>query len=405
MTKVLPVESTTVPLEQADESRFHTAKILEIVGGHFIHDTYTAFISPVLPLLIEKLSLTLTQAGSLSIFLQVPSLLNVLIGYMADKISLHYFVIFAPAATATLVSCLGLAPSYLALAVLLFVAGISVAAFHVPAPAMIGQISGRQIGKGMGLFMAGGELGRTIGPLLVIWGIGIWGLDGIWRLAIIGWLTSAFLYWRLRNVSVLTGTKKPARLRLALPRVRRLFGPLTIVLFFRDFLVTSLSVFLVVLLEQDGYTLAQAGQALAIWSAAGIAGALMGGMFSDRIGSKRTIAIAIVSSAFLLLVLLNVSGWVLVPVLLALGFTSLSVTPVMQAIVQEYLVDYRAMANGLFMMFSFIVKSIATLIIGAMGDAIGLHSAFIICAILGLFALPLIYLIPDSKSANTPATD
>ena len=70
---------------------FQTRQILQIVGGHFIHDTYTAFVSPLLPLLIERLSLTLTQAGSLSVFLQLPALLNVFIGYMADKISLHYF--------------------------------------------------------------------------------------------------------------------------------------------------------------------------------------------------------------------------------------------------------------------------------------------------------------------------
>lgn len=399
MTKAIPVEQ----IEQsaalgtaADETRFHTAKILEIVGGHFIHDTYTAFVSPVLPLLIEKLTLNLTQAGSLSVFLQAPALLNVAIGYMADKISLHYFVIFAPAATATLVSILGLAPSYLSLALLLFIAGISVAAFHVPAPAMIGQISGRQVGKGMGLFMAGGELGRTVGPLLVVWAVSIWGLEGIWRLAIIGWATSALLYWRLKNLAVLTGAKKPARLRLALPRVRRLFVPLGIVMFLRDFLITSLSVFLVVLLERDGYSLEQASQALAIWSGAGIAGALMGGIFSDRIGRKRTMALGIGISALLMFAMLNTGGAALIFVLLILGFTSLAVTPVMQAVVQEYLIEYRAMANGLFMLMTFAIKTVVTLVIGFMGDTIGLHSAFVICAIIALVSVPLVSLIPDS---------
>ena len=72
------------------------AGILTIVGGPYIHVTYTAFLAPLLPRLIDNLSLSLTQAGSLSIFLQLAALFNVFIGYFADKITLHYlFLILA----------------------------------------------------------------------------------------------------------------------------------------------------------------------------------------------------------------------------------------------------------------------------------------------------------------------
>ncbi|MCH2576080.1 MFS transporter, partial [Candidatus Poribacteria bacterium] len=74
------------------------------------------------------------MAGGLTIFTQIPSLLNPLIGYLADRMSLRYFVIFAPALTATLVSCLGLANNYLSLVLILLLAGVSVAGIHAPAP-------------------------------------------------------------------------------------------------------------------------------------------------------------------------------------------------------------------------------------------------------------------------------
>ncbi len=182
-------------------SSFHTDQVLTVAGGHFMHDTFSAFLAPLLPMLQVKLGTGYALTGGLVIFTQLPSLLNPFIGYLADRISLRYFVILAPAVTATLMSLIGFAPSYFALALLLLAVGVSVAAFHAPAPAMIARVSGKRVGTGMSFFMASGELGRTIGPLVAVAGVTWWGLEGIWRLAAIGWLTSAVLYWRLHRVA------------------------------------------------------------------------------------------------------------------------------------------------------------------------------------------------------------
>ncbi|MCJ7703763.1 MAG: MFS transporter, partial [Anaerolineales bacterium] len=152
----MATSNISLALDKESENEFQTERVITIFGAHFIHDTYTAFVAPLLPLIIEKLSLSLTMAGSLTAFLQLPAILNPFIGYLADKVSLRYFVIFAPAVTATLISSLGMAPNFVSLAVVLFITGISVAAFHAPAPAMVSRISGNRIGKGMSIFMAGG---------------------------------------------------------------------------------------------------------------------------------------------------------------------------------------------------------------------------------------------------------
>ena len=130
-TKTIPYSQTTT------EEDFQAAQVAPIVSAHFVHDTYTGFVPALLPVLIKQLSLSLTQAGSLTAILQLPALFNPFIGYMADRVSVRYFVILAPAVTATLISSMGLASDYWILAILLFVTGISVASFHAPAPAMI----------------------------------------------------------------------------------------------------------------------------------------------------------------------------------------------------------------------------------------------------------------------------
>ena len=163
----MKIENNSSPNEET--GKFEDGQVLTIVGGHFVHDTYTAFVPTLLPLIIEKLSLTLTQAGTLAAIQQLPAVFNPFIGYLADRVSLRYFVILAPAITATTISSMGFAQDFYGLMVLLFITGISVAAFHAPAPAMVARISGARVGKGMSWFMAGGELGRTVGPLVAVW--------------------------------------------------------------------------------------------------------------------------------------------------------------------------------------------------------------------------------------------
>jgi len=63
-------------------------------------------------------------------------------------------------------SLVGWAPNYLALALLLITVGLSSAAFHAVGSATAGHLSGAHLGKGLSVWMVGGEMGMVIGPLL-----------------------------------------------------------------------------------------------------------------------------------------------------------------------------------------------------------------------------------------------
>ena len=387
----------TIPLEAQAESEFQTEKVLTISGGHFIHDIYTSFISPLLPVLIEKLSLSLTQAGSLTAILRLPALLNPFMGYAADRVSLRYFIILAPAITGSLISTIGFIDSYIGLAILLFFTGISVAAFHAPAPAMIARISGLQVGKGMSFFMAGGELSRTVGPLLAVWAVSVWSLDGIYRLVVIGWATSLILFIRLRNISARSSIS--ADWRTIIPAIPTLYLPLAGILLFRNFMSAGLFTYLPTYMNQGGASLFIGGLALSILEIAAVAGALSTGTLSDRFGRRRILLITTLLSSLFLLLFLKVEGWIIVPVLLALGFTALSATPVMMAIVQDTLPENRAVGNGVYMAIAFLMQTFAVLVIGILGDNFGLEKAYQFGAIISLLAIPIIFTLP--KRENT----
>ncbi len=374
--------------------KFQAGQVLLIAGGHFTHDIFTSFLAPLLPLLIEKLSLSLTLSGALVSFQQLPSLLNPFLGALADKINLRWLAVVAPAITAVAMCLTGLAPTYAVLAILLLVTGISSALWHVPAPVMIARSSGSRIGQGMSLFMLGGELSRTIGPLLAVTAVSFWGLAGIYRLIPLGFAASFLIYWRTRGMDIRPPQRADNSWAQTWQELRRVFLALCGVIICRSFMVASLTTFLPTFLDSEGASLWQAGSALSILEFAGAGGVLISGTISDRLGRRRVLTTVIAIAPLLMLLFLRASGWTIVPALVILGFVLLSTNPVMMALIQEYGRDHPATANGLYMFMGFVSRAIIVVIVGAIADRWGLRAAFHISALVGFLGIPFALSLP-----------
>ncbi len=382
----------------ADEIKlepFQTSPVVTLSGGHAVHDTYTAFLAPLLPVLIEKFSLLKTEAGLLSLFMQGPSILQPVIGHLADSLSMRYFMILAPGITGTMMSLLGIAPSYSVLAIFLFIAGFSSAGLHAVGPVMAGRVSGSSLGRGMGFWMVGGELGRTVGPILLVTAIAYLSLGGLTWLMIGGWIVSGILYLRLREVPGRDPSAAEALpWRAALRAMKPMMLPLSGVLVTRSFMSASLTTYLPIFLVDEGVGLWQAGAALTILEAAAVVGAIVGGSISDRVGRKVILLISMVGTPILALAFLGTSGLTRALLLPALGFFALSPTPVIMAWVQESYLENRALANGVYMAMGFIIRAVVVVILGRVGDLVGLRLGFQYSAIIMLLGVPLVFLLP-----------
>lgn len=371
----------------ADE--FQLGQVATIAGAHFVHDTYSAFLAPLLPLIQAQLGTNYTLTGSLAIFVQLPSLLNPFIGYIADKVSLRYFIILAPAITATLFSSLGVAPNYITLVFLLLAAGVSISLFHAPAPAMTSRLSGNRVGKGMSIFMATGELGRTFGPIIVVAGVTWFGLEGIWRLMFGGWMVSIILYFRLRHVSAQSQSAQSVSFAAMWPKVRWFFSVMALIVLARVFMIVSLTTYLpIYVTDVRGLSLWLSAGSLTILEAAGVVGALFAGTLSDRVGRIRMLMILMLLSPLLYFAFLVGPNWTAVPLLILLGLAVISPQPVMLALVQDNFRDYRALANGIYLALSFLTRALGIWLVGVMADQAGLQSAFLWSGLLAFLTLP-----------------
>lgn len=383
---------------RVDNDTFQSGRVITIAAGHAVHDTYTSFLPPLLPLFIERFLLSKTEAGLLTVFLQSSSLIQPVLGHLADRIDLRYAVILAPAVSSVMMSLLGVAPGYALLALLLLLAGLSAAIFHAVGPVMAGRLSGQSLGRGMGLWMLGGELGRMLGPVVAVSAVGLVSLRGMPLLIFFGLAASGILFARLREVPVRSphlGSAPPWR--EALKKMRPMLIPLSGIIVVRAFLLSALITFLPVFLMEEGSGFWMAGAALSVYEAAGVAGALTGGWLSDHMGRRRVIAISMLATPLAMFVFLATEGWVRFVFLLVLGFTGLSIAPVIMALVQERFPEQRAFANGMYMFMSFGVRAAAVVVVGMLGDLFGLHTAFLLGAGVMLLGMPIILLMPPGS--------
>jgi FSR family fosmidomycin resistance protein-like MFS transporter len=381
------------------QTAFQARQVATLGAAHFVHDVYTAFLPPLLPLIIDRLSLSLAKAGFLTTVMQLPSLLNPYLGSWADRGNGRRFVILAPALTAVPMSLLGLAPTYAVLILLLFATGISVALFHVPSPVMVAKYAGLQKGRGMSVYMTGGELARTIGPLIAAGWVSGFGLTYFPAIMLFGLFTSAWLAMQFRDpVSIHVGRKR-ASTRQVWREMRALFLPLGAILCARGFMHAAMAAFLPTFIQRKGGSLWDGGMALALYEAAGVCGILLAGRLSDRYGRRRVLAVSMTGAPLALLCFILVQGLVRWPALFLTGALLLSTTPVMLALVQEQAGPYPAAANGIFMLISFMARSAIVVIVGWIADGLGLSMTYIISAICGLSGLPFLLALPTRPSS------
>jgi FSR family fosmidomycin resistance protein-like MFS transporter len=380
---------------------FQSGRVLLVSFGHLMHDIYTSFLAPLLPLLIEKYGLSYSMASLLGLTQRLPNAINPFLGLLADRIAMRYLVIVTPAITAVAMSLIGLAPSFTFLAIILFVAGISSALFHVPTPVMVRKVSGDKVGKGMSFYMFGGEMARTLGPLIVLGAVSLWGLEGTFRLVPLGILASLLLFFKLRRIKI-SGEFRRDRQEAGIRETFREHIPLFIILmgitFFRSIMRASLTNFLPTYMTLRGESIWTGGVFLSILELSGALGVLFWGTYSDRIGRRRALMMIVLAAPVLMFTFTGMQGWWSLPFLVLLGFFLLGTTPILLALVQDRARGRPAFFNGMFLTISFGSEAISLMLVGVIGDWIGLEATFRLAPVVALGAIPFVFFMDHHPS-------
>lgn len=386
------------------QKKFNTNHVVLVSSAHLLHDTYSAFLAQALPILIEKFDITKTLAGVLSVIQRIPSLFNFLVGIMAENMKARYLVIFAPAVTCVAMSLIGVAPGYIFLVILLFISGISSTLFHVPAPVMIKKLSGSSIGKGMSYFMLGGELARTIGPLVIVGVVSLWGLEGTYKLIPFGLAASGFLFLKLRKTDI-SSSFDGSDIEPGYWEIFKKFLPVFIVIagitFFRAAIGVSLTLYLPVYIIENGGEYWFSGVSLSVLQLAGAFGTFYAGTISDKIGRKSSLLIIGLVSPVLMFFFNFIHGFWTLPLLILMGVFLIAPTPILLALIHELKTERLAFVNGIYMTINFTMSSIMLLLVGVSSDIFGINITYKASAFVGLIAVVFVIFLPGRSKKST----
>ena len=379
------------------KNKFDFKNVITISFAHLVHDVYSAFLAPILPLLIERLGITIFLAGMLDVARRIPSLLNPFIGIIADKMCVRYFIIITPVITTISMSLLGISPNYAMLFILVFVSGLASAFFHVPGPVMIKHFSHNRVGKGMSFYMLGGEIARTLGPLVILGAISLWGLEGTYKLIPFGFMASMIVYLKLRKVTIINehDGKHHAGIKKTFITMLPFFIAIAGITFFRSAMKSALTIYLPTYLTDKGSSLWMAGISLSILQFAGAVGTYFAGTFSDKMSRRKMLLIILIINPVLMWLFVNIQGAFTLPILVITGFFLFTTGPVVLALVHDFNSKHMSFINGVYMSINFIFSSVMTLLVGVASDKFGLEFTYNITAFVSLLAIPFVFLIKD----------
>jgi FSR family fosmidomycin resistance protein-like MFS transporter len=260
---------------------------------------------------------------------------------------------------------------------------------------MIASVSGDRIGAGMSFFMTGGELGRALGPLLIVAAVTWFGLERSYLAALPGIAASVAMAALVGPVSITSKPPHPPKLRALVRERRRPLGLLMGFVWTRGLLIGSVTVFTPAYLVARGMSLPGAAAAYALFELAGAAGAMAGGTLSDRLGRRGTLVLCQCAAAPLFFAMVAAPEALVVPLLGLTGLAAFAATPVALALLQELLPEARSTASGLYFSSNYIVSGLAAILFGVLADRLGIRTAFALVGLVPVMTLPFALLLPE----------
>ncbi len=388
-------EDSLVPalIEETDD--FSSRYVGSIALAHGIHDLYSGFLPPLLPILIEKFSLSNLGGGSLTLFFSLPSLLQPVIGAFADRRNLKIMVSLAPLITGVVMTLLGLTASPVIMMVMLVFAGLSSASLHAIGPALNSKHAGKKLGKGMSFWVNAGTLGYALGALLLVSAYDLVGLSGLPILAILGAIASVLIWFGLKGADT---SAAASRTQKSTPKdwgnILKIMLPIVFIVATRAMMTAMLSTYFPAFLRERGASTWVSGAGMTLILIAGVFGSQIVGNLSDKFNRIKILAIITIALFSFMMMFLHTDNWLQIPVLLLIGFFEIAALPVLMALVQESFSGDRAFINGLFLSINFVGTSLAVPLVGRLADLYNFQTTFQLAAYIlpfGLLGMGWIY--------------
>ena len=365
---------------------------------HFMGDFYSSFIAPLLPVFVDKLSLSMAQVGIMvGIMRFLAFIVQPSIGYFADRYPTRSFALGGLLLTVLFIPLTGLSPSFFVLTLLLAFGSVGSSIFHPSVTGMVPVYAGRNSGFSMSIFNTGGTLAFGIGPLFITWYVAQYGLSAMPATMLIGLGALIFLY-RVIPMPEDQDLKTSGfinSLKDTLGEVWQAVLLIWCVMVLRAVVGQSFMTFMPVLLAQKGYHLVAVGVVTSLFVVAGSLSGLTAGYLADKTGFKPIFYWTHGLMTPALLLFLNLSGsWIYLGAFTA-GLFVLATLPIGVVMAQELAPRGRSMVASLMMGFAYGLGGVISPVIGKLSDMFSIQTVLMYVAFIPLLTLVIIFFFPD----------
>lgn len=376
----------------------NTKVIFALTLVHFTGDFYSSFLIPLLPVLVDTFSLSLTQVGLLTginrlmAFVVQPS-----VGYLADHYRSRAFILGGPLLAILFFPLTGVAPGFCALLLFVSLGSIGSSMFHPVCAGMVSTYAGSHFGFSMSLFNMGGTLAFACGPIFISTFVRFFGLQATpWTVAL-GLLIMVVL-WRIVPMPVEEGLGKLGFFKSLSAALGHAWKPILLIwsiMVLRSYVGQSFLTFFPIMYAKQGFSLISVGAMVALFTLAGAVSGLLSGHLSDRFGYKPIFFAAhALATPGLYLLLFLPGNWVFFTAFLS-GFLVLATLPLGVAMAQELAPKGKSMVSSLMMGLAFGTGGMMAPLTGRLADAFSIKAVLVVLALIPLCTTGLVFLLPE----------
>ena len=393
-------------MKQADtKSNKKAVKTLSI--SHFVIDNYSAFSTPILPLLVAKLDINLAIITSiLSVGHLMSSLCQPIFGYIADRWRKRFFIVFGMLLAAIFHSMVGIAPNLISLVLCVALGSLGIGFFHPQATGLMLLFASKDNSvKEMGVFLACGTLGFSIGPLVSSSIANFIKLEYLPFASIVGILAAILILRFIPKVSNLPITENKPKFWEAVKVIikDRIMQILIMISALKSLVSITYSVFLPFVWTKQGFSTFQIGIIVFLFLCCSAAGTYSSQFFEKRLGTTKTFALSMMTTLPLTcLYFYTIKFCQIIPLIFffAIGyFTMLSVS-INMVMAQKHLPQYKSIIAGFIGGFSWGIVGVTLGLLGYIAQMIGVEKLLIILSCVPFICTYFLKFLSENKNNN-----
>jgi FSR family fosmidomycin resistance protein-like MFS transporter len=383
-----------------DRNRTDVKVIFALTLIHFAGDFYVSFVNPLLPVFVEKFSLSLAQVGLIAGMMRMLAfIVQPGVGYFADRYRSRIFILGGPLLSIVFIALVGWAHSFWDLLLYIAVGSIGASMFHPSMAGMIANYAGRHFGLSVSIFNMGGTLAFGVGPLFIAWLVSRWGLEAVFWTAIPGIVLMVLLFKMTPRPlgEGLRGQGFFGAIREAFGEAWKPVLLIWVVMVLRTFIQQSFLTFTPILYAREGHSLISIGLVISLYTMAGTASGLLAGHLSDRIGYKPIYYVTfILATPALFLMLLLKGEWIYLGASLA-GFLMFATLPLGLVMAQKLAPHGKSMVSSLMMGLAQGVGGMMTPLVGSLADLYSIRTVLYGLALVPLLSIGLVWFFPEKR--------